>query len=70
MKNLSTLFTIIALLLSHVMCIVLAYNYRDALCAIDHAGFSAPASIVFILAVPFAIGIVVCALLAIKFRKK
>ena len=70
MKNLSTLFTIIALILSHVMCIVLAYNYRDALCAIEHAGFSAPASIVFILAVPFAIGIVVCALLAIKFRKK
>ena len=70
MKNLSTIFTIIALILSHVMCTVLAYNYRDALCAIDHAGFSAPASIVFILAVPFVIGIIVCALLAIKFRKK
>ena len=70
MKKLSCLFAVLAVLLSDIMCVVVAYNYRDALCAIEHAGFSAPASIAFIYAGPFIIGSAVCVILAFKLRKK
>ena len=70
MKKLSYLFSAIAVILSDIMCGVVAYNYRDILCGIEHAGFSAPASMVFLYAIPFVVGIVVCVMLAIKFRKK
>ena len=70
MKKLSYLFTALAIILSHVMCFVVAYNYRGMLCAIEHAGNSAPASIAFLSAIPFVVGIVVCVILAMKFRKR
>ena len=70
MKKLSYLFAVLAIVLSDIMCFVVAYNYRDMLCAIEHAGFSAPASIAFLCAIPFAAGIVVCAILAIRFCRK
>ena len=38
MKKLQYLFTALALILSHIMCIVTAYSYRSMLCAIEHAG--------------------------------
>ena len=70
MKKLSYLFATIAVVLSDIMCIVVAYNYRSMLCAIEHAGFSAPADIAFLYAIPFVIAIAVCIVLAIKFSKK
>ena len=70
MKKLHILFAAIAVLLSDIMCFVIAYNYRDMLCGIEHAGFSAPASTAFIYAVPFLIGIIICTVLAIRFHKK
>ena len=70
MKNPSILFLSLAILLSNVMCFVVAYNYRSALCAIEHAGFSAPAYIAFLYAIPFLIGITICLLFAVKLRKK
>lgn len=70
MKKLSYLFIALAIVLSDIMCFTVAYNYRDALCAIEHAGFSAPAEIAFLYAVPFAVGIVLCVVLAIIFHKK
>ena len=70
MKKLSYLFTALAIVLSDIMCFVVAYNYRDMLCGIEHAGYSAPASTAFLYAIPFVVGIVVCAILAIRFRKK
>jgi hypothetical protein len=70
MKKLSYLFTALAIVLSDIMCFVVAYNYRDMLCGIEHAGYSAPASTAFLYAIPFVVGIVVCAILAIKFCKK
>ena len=70
MKKLSYLFIAIAILLSDIMCFVVAYNYRDMLCGIEHAGYSAPASTAFLYAIPFVVGIIVCAVLAIRFRKK
>ena len=64
------LFTALAIVLSDIMCFVVAYNYRDMLCGIEHAGYSAPASTAFLYAIPFVVGIIVCAVLAIRFRKK
>lgn len=70
MKKISYIFAALAILLSDIMCAVVAYNYCDLLCGIEHAGFSAPASLALLHAIPFAIGIIACVVLAIIFRKK
>ena len=70
MKKLSYLFTALAIVLSDIMCFVVAYTYRDMLCGIKHAGYSAPASTAFLYAIPFGVGIIVCVILAVRFRKK
>ncbi|MBQ3258871.1 MAG: hypothetical protein IJA67_15875 [Oscillospiraceae bacterium] len=70
MKRISLLLTIIALILSHIMCFVVAWNYRDMLCGIEHSGFSAPADVAFLAAIPYAAGILLCGILAAIFRKK
>lgn len=70
MKTLSTVFWILAVLLSDVMCAVVAYNYCDMVWGIKYAGYSAPASTAFLTAIPFAIAIAVCIVLALFFRKK
>ena len=70
MKTLSVLFTLAAILLSDIMCAVVAYNYCDMLWGIEYAGYSAPASTAFLFAIPFAVGIAVCAGLAFFFKKK
>lgn len=52
MKKLSTIFAVLAILLSDVMCAVVAYNY----CALEWGGkyeaWSAPASTALLLAIP------------------
>lgn len=70
MKKLQYLFTTLALILSHLMCIVVAYDYRDMLCGIDHSGYSAPAEVAFLTAIPYAAGILLCGILVAIFRKK
>ena len=70
MKKLSICFSILAILLSNIMCAVVAFNYCDMLWGIKYAGYSAPASTAFLLAIPFVIGIVLCIALALYFRKK
>lgn len=70
MKKLSYLFIAIAILLSDIMCFVVAYNYRDMLCGIEHAGYSAPANVAFLSAIPFGIGIIICAVVAYTLHKK
>ena len=69
MKTLSNVFCILAVLLSDVMCAVVAYNYCDLLWGGEYAGYSAPASTAFFLGIPFAAGIAVCAILAVVFKK-
>ena len=66
----SYLFAAAAVVLSHIMCIVVTYNYRGLQCAIEHQGFSAPATVAFLAAVPFAVGIAVCVMLTVRFSKK
>ena len=70
MKKLSYIFVFIAILLSNIMCAVVAYNYRSAICAIQHNGFSAPANIAFFYAIPFVFLIVICLIFAYIFHKK
>ena len=60
MKKLSYLFIAIAILLSNIMCSVVAFNYRDMLCGIEHLGYSAPASVAFLSAFPFVFVIFFC----------
>ncbi len=60
----------LAALLSHSMCAAVAYEY----CALEwggrYAAWSAPAWCAFLLAVPFGLGIAVCALLALWLHRK
>lgn len=69
-KRLSICFWILAVLLSNIMCAVVAWNYCDLLWGINYAGYSAPASTAFLLAIPFAVGIAICIALALFFKKK
>ena len=70
MKNLPKLFTILALLLSHVMCIVVAFHYSYLLHCGRHGGCSAPAYVAFFYAIPFLIGIAVCVILSLFFHRQ
>lgn len=70
MKKLSLLFAVLALILSHIMCAVVAYGY----CALEWGGkyeaWSAPAYCAFFYMIPYVIGIAVCVLLSVVFKKK
>lgn len=64
-KLATIVFSVIAILLSDIMCAIVAYNYCDMLYGIEYKGYSAPASIAYVCAIPYSIGIIVCVLLAI-----
>lgn len=70
MKKLSYSFMAIAVLLSDVMCAVVAYNY----CALQwggrYAGYSAPAGTAFLYFIPYGIAILFCVILARFFYKR
>lgn len=70
MKVSSMLFVALAVLLSDVMCAVVAYNYCDMVWGIKTACYSAPASTAFFAAVPFAVAIVVCIIIALGLKRK
>ncbi|MDC7288299.1 hypothetical protein NXH76_10825 [Blautia schinkii] len=70
MKMISNVFGILAILLSDIMCAVVAYNYCDLTWGGKYAGYSTPASTAFILVIPYLIGIIVCVALFIFFRNK
>ena len=69
-QYLSYLFIILAILLSNIMCTTVAYNYCNIQWMIAYQGFSAPASISFFLIIPYAVGIVICLILAWFLYKK
>ena len=66
MKALSCTFAALAILLSDVMCAVVAFNY----CDMRYASYSAPASTAFLLVIPYAAAIAVCTALAVIFWRK
>ena len=70
MKKVSICFWILAVLLSDIMCAIVAYNYCGMLWGIKYAGYSAPAWTAFLSAIPFVISIAICIVLAIIFKKK
>lgn len=70
MKKLSCLFGILAALLTNVMCAVVGYHYGHMAWGAEHAAYGAPPSTAFLLAIPYAVGIAVCVILAMVFRKK
>lgn len=70
MKKLSILFAVLAILLWGAMCAVVAWNYSSMLCGIAHGGFSAPASVAFLYAIPFAVAIAVCVVLTVVLGKR
>lgn len=70
MKLLRNLCIVLALVLSHVMCAFVAWIYRDIVCGMEHMGFSAPPDIAFLYAIPFAVAILLCLVLAYVFHRK
>ena len=66
----SAVFAALAVILSDVMCAVVAFNYCDMLWGIRHAGYSAPASVAFLTAVPYAVGIIICVILSLFLKKR
>ncbi len=70
MKKLSIFFAALAVILSDVMCAVVAFNYCDILWGTEYAGYSAPADVAFLYAIPYLAAIAVCVALAIVFRRK
>ncbi|MBR5635769.1 MAG: hypothetical protein IKW81_02420 [Pseudobutyrivibrio sp.] len=70
MKKISVCFVLLAVLLSDVMCAVVAYNYCDLLWGGKYAGYSAPANTAYFYAIPFLMAIIMCLILAWVFRYK
>lgn len=63
-------FALAAILLSDVLCAVIAYTYCSLQWGNRCAGYSAPAGTAFLYAIPFGIGIAACLLLAWFFHRK
>lgn len=70
MKKISNIFIALVVILCSVMCAVVGYNYASMQWGIKYAGYSAPASVAFLYAIPYGIGIVVCVIVALVLRKK
>lgn len=70
MKKISNLFIALAVLLSNVMCAVVAYNYCAMQWGARYAMYSAPAEVAFLYAIPFGIGIAVCVVVAVAMRRR
>ena len=70
MKKISNVFIALAIILSDVMCAVVAYNYCAMQWGAKYAAYSAPACVAFLYAIPYGIGIVVSVIVAVVFRRK
>ena len=70
MKTLTVMCQIAAVILSDIMCGVVAYYYCEMQWGAKYMGYSAPAGTAFLLAIPFIIGIAVFLILSRMFRKK
>ena len=69
MKKLSIIFGLLAVLLSDIMCIVVTYNYC-ALGGVRYYLSAVPAYFAFVWVIPYAIGIIICIVLAFRFQRK
>lgn len=69
-KHLARLFAALAVLLSDVMCVVVAYDYCSLQWGGRYEGYSAPPSVAFLYCIPYGVGILICVILAWVFHKK
>lgn len=69
-KRLAWLFAALAIVLSHVMCAAVAYNYCTLQWCGQYRGCSAPAGTAFLLCIPYGTGMIICAVLACLFAKR
>jgi predicted Na+-dependent transporter len=67
MKKLSSIFTLLAILLTNIMCVVVTYNCTVLRYA---PGNSAPWEVGLILIIPFAFGIITCAIVTYVAKKR
>lgn len=70
MRILSKVFIVLAVLLSNSMFAVVAYNYCELIWCARYEGCSAPASMAFLYAIPYLIGIIVCVVLSTILQRK
>ena len=70
MKRMSNIFIALAVLLSDVMCAVVAYNFGVLYMGGRYGMYSAPTWVAFLYAIPFVVGIVVCVVVAVVLRRK
>lgn len=61
---------IVAVLIGNIMCAVVAYKYCEMQWGIQYRGYSAPANVAFLWAIPFAICITICLIIAKMANKK
>lgn len=69
-KCMAWVFAALAVLLSDMMCAVVAYVYCDLLWGGRYGGYSAPPEVAFVNVIPYGAGILVCAALALYFRRR
>lgn len=69
MKLLYRFCLLIAIILSHIMCALVAYNYCNMEWEIKVGGTSVPVEMAYLYAIPFVIGIVLCLIGAFYFKK-
>ena len=70
MKKISNIFIALAIILSNVMCAVVAYNFCKMQWGARYGMYSAPAWVTFLYAIPYGIGIAVCVVVAVVLRKR
>ena len=70
MRKISNIFIILAIILSNVMCAVVAYGYSNLQWGGKYAGYSAPPWVAFYYAIPYGMGIMICVIVAIVLRKR
>ena len=70
MKKAYISFIIVALILSHAACALIAYAWCSLEWAAKYEGASAPPGISLIYAIPFAALVALCIALALYFKKK
>ena len=69
-KGLSMSLLVVAIILSNAMSATVAFEYSNMLWGIKVAGYSAPANVAFVFAIPYLIGIFICLGLLLVIQRK
>lgn len=70
MKKWSSVLTIVGIVLGHIMCAVVGYNYCNMIWLGKSGMTSAPAYVAFVYAVPFGIAIAISLITAVILNRK